>query len=205
MVANQNLSRAVVVAPWLVNVLRGWCPGWVKRPFRYDNPTLNFLYLNGVIDVEEAPDRPYVKFPCPFVQKRLFNYFADELFGDLSYPYTALDALDDVITEESLNVASLLRRYEDYLQANRDWLLKDAPRRADLSVYEAVYYFNLYMYLFRVLQQHGGQVWPEFPAGNGRADLIIHYAGRQYAVEVKSFTFTFYVLRFTCAPTSATR
>jgi hypothetical protein len=159
-----------------------------KRPFRYDNPTLNFLYLNGVVAIEETPDRLYLKFPSPFVQKRLFNYFADALFGDMSYPYTTFEALDDVLDAAGLNVKNLMLRYGHYLRANRDWLLRDAPRRADLRVREAVYHFNLYMYLSRFLQHHDGRVWPEFPTGNGKVDLIIDYAGRQYAVEVKSFS-----------------
>jgi hypothetical protein len=159
-----------------------------KRPFRYDNPTLNFLYLNGVVDIEETPDKLYLKFPCPFVQKRLFNYFSDELFGDLSYPYTAFDSLDDVIGEGGLNVKNLMLRYGDYLRQNRDWLLRDAPRRADLRVREAVYHFNLYMYLSNFFQHHGGRVWPEFPTGNGEMDLLIHYEGEMYGIEVKSFS-----------------
>ena len=158
-----------------------------KKSFRYDNPRLNFLYLNGVIDIEETPTRLYVKFPCPFIQKRLFNYFADELFGDLSYPYLPFEPLDDVVTEDSLNVENLLRRYGVYLRENRDWLLKDAPRRADLRLYEAVYHFNLYMYLSAFLQHYRGQVWPEFPTGNGKVDLIIEHAGLTYGLEVKSF------------------
>jgi len=96
--------------------------------------------------------------------------------------------LEDTITEDSLNVRNLLRRYEAYLKENRAWLLKDAPRRADLRVYEAVYHFNLYRYLASFLQGYDGQVWPEFPTGNGKADLIIRYAGEVYGVEVKSFS-----------------
>jgi hypothetical protein len=122
------------------------------------------------------------------VQKRLFNYFADAWFGDMSYPYTTFEALDDVLDAVGLNVKNLMLRYGHYLRANRDWLLRDAPRRADLRVREAVYHFNLYMYLSRFLQHHDGHVWPEFPTGNGKVDLIIDYAGRQYAVEVKSFS-----------------
>jgi hypothetical protein len=34
----------------------------------------------------------------------------------------------------------------------------------------------------------GGQVYPEFPTGNGKVDLIIRYAGQVYGLEVKSFT-----------------
>jgi hypothetical protein len=54
-------------------------------------------------------------------------------------------------------------------------------------VREAVYHFNLYMYLARFLQSYEGQVFPEFPTGNGKIDLIIRYAGQVYGLEVKSY------------------
>jgi hypothetical protein len=67
-------------------------------------------------------------------------------------------------------------------------LFKDAPRRADdFRVYEAVYHFNLYMYLMRFLESYPAQVHPEFPTGNGKIDLLIRYAGQRYGMEVKSF------------------
>jgi hypothetical protein len=44
------------------------------------------------------------------------------------------------------------------------------------------------MYLEKFLRQRGAQVWPEFPTGNDKADLIVRYAGQVYAIEVKSFT-----------------
>ena len=160
-----------------------------KIPFVYDDPYLNFLYLNGVIDWEQtSPTERYVKFPCPFVQKRLFNYFARTLFRHVGQLHPPFEDLSDTISEDSLNVKNLLHRYEGYLRKNRDWLLKDAPRRADLRVYEAVYHFNLYMYLFKFLQQHDGQVWPEFPTGNGQADLLIRYTGKVYGIEIKTFS-----------------
>ena len=34
----------------------------------------------------------------------------------------------------------------------------------------------------------GGRVYPEFPTGNGKIDLLIRYAGREHGVEVKSFS-----------------
>jgi hypothetical protein len=160
-----------------------------KIPFTYDNPRLNFLYLNGVLDWETVtPAEYYVRFSCPFVQKRLFNYFANDMFEDIGPLYTPFEDLGDTFTERGLDVKSLLRRYERYLQENRDWLLKDAPRRKkDLRLYEAVYHFNLYMYLVQFLQRRGRQVWPEFPTGNGKVDLLIQHAGRIYGLEVKSF------------------
>ena len=78
--------------------------------------------------------------------------------------------------------------YERYLRKNSEWLLKDVPRRrTDLRIFEAVYHFNLYMYLFSFLQPRGGRVYPEFPTGNGKIDLIITYAGQKYGLEVKSY------------------
>jgi len=159
-----------------------------KIPFTYDEPYLNFLYLNGVIDWEqESPTKSYVKFSSPLVQKRLFNYFARTSFREMGRLYRPFEDLEDTITKDSLDVENLLRRYGAYLRENREWLLKDVPRRADLRPYEAVYHFNLYMYLSMFLQRYDGQVWPEFPTGNGKVDLRIEHAGRIYGLEVKSF------------------
>lgn len=34
----------------------------------------------------------------------------------------------------------------------------------------------------------GGWLYPEFPTGNGKIDLLIHYNDILYGIEVKSFT-----------------
>ncbi len=160
-----------------------------KTAFKYDDWQTNFLYMNGIIDIEESGDNFYIKFPCPFVQKRLFNYFAGELIQDMGKLYGPFEDLTDTITKEQLNVKNLLRRYEQYLSENRDRLLKNAPRRTtDLRIYEAVYHFSLYMYLQHFLSDHEGQVYPEFPTGNGQVDLLIKYRGQSYTLEVKSFS-----------------
>ncbi|MCP4396995.1 MAG: hypothetical protein GY801_06805, partial [bacterium] len=160
-----------------------------KVLFKYDHLTINFLYMNGVID-QDAPGQRNnsVKFACPFVQKRLFNYFADELFRYMGKIFEPFEQLDDTITDDSLNIRNLMRRYERHLRANREWLLKDAPRRVDLRIYEAVYHFNLYMYLYHFLEGFGGRIYPEFPTGNGKIDLVISYAGKTYGLELKSYT-----------------
>ncbi|MCP4344128.1 MAG: hypothetical protein GY795_01205, partial [Desulfobacterales bacterium] len=130
----------------------------------------------------------FTKFSCPFVQKRLFNYFSHELFSYMGSIFEPFEDTKDTITEESLNIKNLIRRYEKHLMKNRDWMLKDAPRRKDLRVFEAVFHFNLYEYLSRFLANKKAKVWPEFPTGNGAIDIIIHYSGKKYGLEIKSYT-----------------
>ncbi|MDM8517381.1 AAA-like domain-containing protein [Desulfobacterales bacterium HSG16] len=159
-----------------------------KTEFAFDDSILNFLFTNGVIDTEKVKDNLYVKFSSPFVQKRLFNYFSRELFGYVGKIVEPFENLEDTITKEYLNIPNLMKRYQKYLKTNRDWLLKDAPRRKDMRIFEAVYHFNLYMYLHHFLGIKKAKVFPEFPTGNGQVDLIIRYAGSLYAIELKSYT-----------------
>ena len=159
-----------------------------KVPFNFDDPRLNYLYLHGVIDWEDEGDKRYARFSSPFVQKRLFNYFTREIFPHTGRPYAPFEDLSAIITDESLDLPNLLRRYERYLRENRGWLLRNVPRRkSDMRPYEAVFHFNLYAYLFRFLEHRAARVWPEFPTGNGKIDILIEYAGQRYGLEVKSY------------------
>ena len=163
-----------------------------KLPFRYDDPVTNFLYMNGVVSREVTQDETgryqhSLKFPSPFVQKRLFNYFAHQLFQGLKRLYDPFIDLSNIMTDTHLNIQNILRLYEAYMQKNRHWLFRDAPRRmTDDHIYEAVYHFNLYMYLKRFLELNGAVI-PEFPTGNGKIDLIVYYSDKTYPLEVKSF------------------
>jgi hypothetical protein len=82
--------------------------------------------------------------PCPFIQKRLFNYFTNEIFDivgdDLHDPF---EDLDEVINERSLNIRNIMELYRKYLIKNKYWIMDSAPRRSDLRIYEAVFHFNL--------------------------------------------------------------
>jgi len=159
-----------------------------KLEFKYDDKDHNYLYMNGVTDIEETDTgERYIKFPCPFVQKRLFNYFANEISKYVGKLYQPFEDLDDAITEDSLNIRNIMKRYRRYLVNNRNWLLKDAPRRSDMKIYEAVFHFNLYAYLSGFIRSFGGRVYPEFPTGNGKIDLILKHAGKTYGVELKSY------------------
>ncbi|CAN2039484.1 AAA ATPase-like domain-containing protein [Candidatus Magnetomoraceae bacterium gMMP-15] len=159
-----------------------------KFEFSYDNQELNYLYMNGVIDVEIENQKYFARFSSPFVQKRLFNYFSRDLFdytGQLVEPFKDID---NAINDESINIKNLMRLYEVYLKKNKGWLLEDAPRRKDLRIFEAVYHFNLYMYLYNFLTPKKAKVWPEFLTGNGKIDILIKYGGKIYGLELKSYT-----------------
>ncbi|MCP4702707.1 MAG: hypothetical protein GY862_38485, partial [Gammaproteobacteria bacterium] len=164
-----------------------------KIKFTYRDPIINFLYMNGVVSAEQVSlNENYVKFPCPYIQKQLFSYFAEELYHEeMDGLYEPFEDLSDTISNDSLNIRQLLRRYEQYLQANRERVLKNAPRREDLRVYEVVFHFHLYLYLASFLYSYKTtQVHPEFPTGNGAIDLLIRHAGRLFGLELKSFADT---------------
>jgi hypothetical protein len=160
-----------------------------KVNFTYDDPTINFLYMNGVVSIDEVSlTEHYVKFPCPYVQKRLFNYFARELYPEMDGLYSPFEDLSDTITDKNINIRRLLQRYEQYLQANRETVLKDVPRRKkDLRVYEAIFHFHFYVYLDSFFRGYNVRVIPEFPTGNGEIDLLLRYAGQIFGLELKSF------------------
>ena len=159
-----------------------------KIRFSFDDEQFNFLYMNGVIEYEYLEEGLFAKFPNPFIQKRLFNSFAREMFGRLGRLHDPFIEISNIITETSLNVPNLLKLYEEYLQEHRSLLLKDAPQRADLHIHEATFHFHLYKYLVEFMLPKGGNVLPEFPTGNGQIDLLIHHAGQVYGLEVKSFS-----------------
>jgi len=159
-----------------------------KIVFGYNKMRLNFLYMNGVIDIENAPENLFVMFSSPFVQKSLFDYFSEELFEDMGKLYEPFEDLSDTVTEKELGIKNLMRRFETYLKKNREWLLQDVPRRKDMRIFEAVFHFNLYRYLCDFLGIKKARVWPEFPTGNGKIDILIDYKNRMYALEVKSYT-----------------
>ncbi|MCP5102224.1 MAG: hypothetical protein GY950_02540 [bacterium] len=160
-----------------------------KMEFSYDNTTLNYLYLNGVIDREKVGRTDYyVKFACPFIQKRLFNYFAGEYFSQMGQLVEPFAKIDHIVTPDNLDIRGLMKLYEKYIAKNKSWLFKNAPRRYDLRIYEAVFHFSLYAYLHEFLRNKNGRVFPEFPTGNGKIDLLVNYNDIRYGIELKSFS-----------------
>jgi hypothetical protein len=160
-----------------------------KIEFKFSDKHINYLYINGVIDKEKVDvDEYYVKFSCPFVQKCLFDYFSNQIFSHMGQLIHPLDAMNDAITEETLHIPNIIKRYQAYLKKNHDIFFKNVPRRKDdMRIYEAIYHFNIYRYLYDLLKSREVEVIPQFPTGNGKIDLILKYREKIYALELKSF------------------
>ena len=159
-----------------------------KIEFKFDDSTMNSLYMNGLVEPEfENRSAYYVKFASPFVQKRLFNYFSGVYFNDLGMLMEPLTNLDHVITETDLDISQILNFYQRYLDKNKGWLFKKAPRRSDQRVFEATFHFSFYAYFSEFLRGKKAVVFPEFPTGNGKIDILIRYGNKQYGIELKSF------------------
>ena len=157
--------------------------------FRFDDKDINYLYMNGVIEPETIPgDDSYVKFASSFVQKRLFNYFSGEIFKEMGQLVDTFYNVKEVIFPDHMDIFSILNLYQSYLDKNKGWLFKDVPRRSDLRIYEAVFHFNLYAYLDELLRGKKVHIFPEFPTGNGKIDLLLRYNDITCGIELKSFT-----------------
>ncbi len=61
--------------------------------------------MNGVIDIENAPENLFARFSSPFVQKSLFDYFSEELFDDMGKLCEPFEDLSDTVTEKELNIS----------------------------------------------------------------------------------------------------
>jgi len=165
----------------------------VKMPFMFDKPSINFLYMNGVISFEnkiedDGNENKYAKFSCSFVQKRLFNRFADKFYSQLGLVMKPFENIDHIITDTDIYLTNLLRRFQVYFNENKHWLLKNAPtRHSDGRIYEATYHFILYSWLEQYLSGMA-TVKPEFPTGNGKVDLLLTMNKKLYGIEVKSYS-----------------
>jgi len=159
-----------------------------KIEFKFHNRDINYLYMNGIIDSEKGDKNTYyLKFSSPFVQKSLFDYFSETYFkfhGNLVEPFTNLDS---IITPSGLEIIPLLNLYQAYLDRNKTWLFKNAPRRSDQRIFEAVFHFSFFSYVSEFSRSKNIGVIPEFPTGNGKIDILLQYKEMRYGIELKSF------------------
>ncbi len=185
-----NIISKAEREPYRHKVLELFKTGF-KGEFRFENPEISYLYMNGIISYEQDDDKLYIRFPCQFIQEKLFDHFSGVLVQHsrqlLANPFIDLSL---VINKQEINIRKLLELYQEYFNKNREELLQYAQRRVDMRVMEVVYHFQFYSWLDAFLSPKGVRILPEFPAGNGKIDLLIRYAGVFYGLELKSFVDT---------------
>ena len=165
-----------------------------KFVFEFENKTMNYLFLNGIIKPEEGVGQDglpklFIKFTCQFIHRRLFEYYSHQLVEKgrnlISDPFMDMS---NVYGDDFVNVDELIKLFQEYISKNKDKLFKDAPRRkTDLSIYEAVYHFHFFSFLEQFLQTTNNSIHPEFPTGNGKIDLLIKNGNKIKGIELKSF------------------
>jgi len=158
-----------------------------KMDFSFHKPHLNYLFMNGLITYDKDDN---VRFSCPFVQRHLFDYFSDEVFEIVGRIFKPFEETDIYFNDNELFIKNILRKFETYQVENKDWLYKQAPRRYDMKLYEAVYHFNLFRFLCNMLERKKVKVFPEFPTGNGKIDLLLKHNEKTYGIELKTFADT---------------
>ncbi len=165
-----------------------------KHPFVFRKPLHNYLHLNGIIKPEEGIDEKgepidYIKFTCQFIHRQLFEYFVDDYVNFdgklLTDPFIELD---HIFGDDYIVIDEVVKIYQEYIDVNKENLFKDASRRKDLRIFEAVYHFDIYAYLTRFFQSTNISIHPEFPTGNGKIDLIFKQKNDIYGLELKSFS-----------------
>jgi hypothetical protein len=159
--------------------------------FSLSNDWCNYLLMHGIIrydDVEEKNMSAYIcRFSSPFIQTRLFHAFIDKIKENQAHAIHALDpqdSLEDVITNSTLNVPALLKRYKDYLARLKDSGLN--PRQNQRRI-EAIGHFHLYHWIKMAL---GIQlsIRPELSIDSGTLYLHIKYEAKMGIIEINSFT-----------------
>ena len=164
--------------------------------FDLNVPEVQWLHINGVIVgvLDEAGTGKICAFASPFVQRCLFSAFGSELGEEYRRLEPTLDSEGPLVWKgvRELDVPVLLALYRNFLdrQARKGlapWL--EQPGRADARPYEAVGHFNLYAWLYATAKG-GFTIVPEFPTGNGTADLWLsnRKRGLQEVIEIKSFS-----------------
>jgi len=134
------------------------------------------------------------RFSSPFIQTCIYSALIGEIKENQERSILALDpldTLDDVFSDDDLNVPALLRRYKDFLKRKKEggenpW--NDQPRRkTDFHLTEAEGHFHLYHWLSMALRKRC-VIRPEFPTGNGKVDLhLLCKNNKKGLIEVKSF------------------
>lgn len=151
-------------------------------PFTVDNPTIAFLYANGVVDNVDG----MVQVPVPLYSKRLITALRPDANGETKEYVSAYDSFHEYVTEVGLNVHAIIMRYREYVQ-RRGYHAFDTEQ-----LKEGAWHYSLDGFINFFIQRLGGDTLVEVPSGRGRTDILILHNQRKYIIETKIFTDAWY-------------
>jgi hypothetical protein len=159
-----------------------------KIAFHIDTEWQKFLWVHGVIDVDDAGGKEkYVKFSCPLYQKKLYYFFKPRIDEARYYVPIGVSYKSFLLTNGALNLLALLQAYQAYVNRRGKKAFAHARKRKDGRFVEAAYHYSLDTFLSAAMPYLDGQSHVEFPTGNGKVDIFIFHRNYKYILEVKSY------------------
>jgi hypothetical protein len=159
-----------------------------KIDFNIDEEWQKFLWVHGVIDVEDLGGKEkYIKFSCPLYQKKLYFAFKPRIDEARYYVPIGVSYKSFLLPNGALNLLALLQAYQAYVNRRGKKAFAHARKRKDGRYVEAAYHYSLDTFLSAATPYLDGQSHVEFPTGNGKVDIFIFHRNRKYILEVKSY------------------
>ena len=145
-----------------------------------------------MIDFEEehGSAQKYVKFTCPLYQKKLYAFFKPTLDILPEQKYYLLPGEDyrRYLREDGrFDLLAVLQNYQQYLDRRSAKSFAFARQRADGTRLEAACHYSLDCYLASMAQMFQGRTEVEFPTGNGKVDIFLHFGSTRYVIEIKNY------------------
>ena len=83
--------------------------GETPIPFTINDPTIAYLYANGVVDNVDG----YVQTLVPLYSKALLTALRPTLNGETKEYVSAHETFSDYVSDEEINVPAILSRYRE--------------------------------------------------------------------------------------------
>ncbi|MEZ4658958.1 MAG: AAA-like domain-containing protein [Caldilineaceae bacterium] len=167
------ISKARAKQAFMLKLLFGETP----IPFTINDPTIAFLYANGVVDNVDG----YVQTLVPLYSKALLTALRPTINGETKEYVSAHETFKDYVSDEGLNMPAILTRYREYVQ-RRGFHAFDTEH-----LREGAWHYSLDGFIIFFIQQLGGDTLLEVPSGRGRTDILILYKAHKYIIETKIF------------------
>jgi hypothetical protein len=160
-----------------------------KIDFNIDEEWQKFLWVHGVIDVEDSGGKEkYIKFSCPLYQKKLYFAFKPRIDEARYYVPIGVSYKSFLLPDGTLDLFALLQAYQAYVNRRGKKAFAHARKRKDGRYVEAAYHYSLDTFLSAAMPYLDGQSHVEFPTGNGKVDIFIFHQNNKYILEVKNYT-----------------